>query len=85
MQYVDGRNLRGHVRHAEYSTDSKLDEGGHSPNRQGLGGVDVRPMLYEAYGRADHLHRESMEVQDFLEMTEGDMQSYGLKIVIDRI
>lgn len=32
-------------------------------------------MVYDAYGRADHLHRESMEVQDFLEMTEGDMQS----------
>lgn len=75
MQSVDGRNLRDLVRHAEYSIDSKMGEGGRSPDRQGLGGVDVRPMVYDAYGRADHLHRESMEVQDFPEMTEGDMQS----------
>jgi len=75
MQSIDGRNLRGLVRYVEYSTDSELDEGGQSPDIQGLDGVDIRPMVYEAYGRADHLHRKSMEVQDFPEMTEGDMQS----------
>ena len=86
MQTVDGRNLRGPVQETEQGEEFYHRERGRSgspgyawPNVEG---VDYQRMMYNAFGRADSLHREAadnaqnFEAWDEMEVQEGDEVDY---------
>ncbi|KAG0573995.1 hypothetical protein KC19_VG227100 [Ceratodon purpureus] len=61
---VNGRSLRGPARNPDLPSDTVDSDNGRRRRRRGLGAIEVRDMLYGAYGMAGRLHREStQEVQ----------------------
>lgn len=62
LQIVDGRNLRGPVQLPDHDEDSAENSSSGIERSQyrwpSVDEVEVRRMVYEAYGRADSIHRE---------------------------